>query len=1035
MRKTLEHDNSGASADIVSELTKPGAQPFRDWPFSRIVAAIFKRGWMLAVVMGFAVTAWGEDAVSILVVNQGGYHPGYVAYQYGLRTALATNFSKPVLVYQENPDFARFGSDGYREELAGWLRNKYHGNKLDAIVAVGGKSIDFVLRARGKAWPQVPVIAIGSADTISNELAGQTNVTGFIVAVDVQGTLKTAVRLRPGTRRIAFISPGATVVDGSAESYQHDLQAAEKFCTNQFGLIKLVGLSMAETKRRLLELPPETIVFYDDVRTDGAGPVLLPWIAVEELTSVSTAPIFSYSWFYVGNGVVGGVCINPEVVNSEIAGQIAAVVRAGNADAVPTARDKSSRFVFDWRQVQKYHLSAAQIPSNSEGRFRPPTLWQAYRGIMIVLLGALAVQTALIFVLLWQRRRMRRADEELSNSKRMLRTVLDTIPHHLVWKDRNGVILGCNRAVMTECGNIVGKTDFETGAAKHAERYRADDLDVMDKDQPKLNFEEPQTRPDGSQGWYRTSKVPLHDKDGRVTGILGTYDDITELKRAEEALRESERRQRTLAEATFEGICVSENGRVLDVNDQFAAMYGYARNELIGRDVLTMIAPEWRQAIAERFRTGEGKPIEHQCLRKDGSVFDCEAQAKTISWGDREVRVTALRDLTQRKQLEAQLRQSQKMEAFGQLAAGVAHDFNNILTIIQGNVSLLQMGTLTPAEQTSANAEIFRAAERAANLTRQLLTFSRRQRIQAEDLDLNEVVANVTKMLQRLIGEDIALETRYAPGEALIHADPGMMEQVLVNLAVNSRDAMPKGGRLIVETATVALTDTTQFTKPTTRSGEFVRLSVTDTGCGIAPEHLVRLFEPFFTTKEVGKGTGLGLATVFGIVEQHQGWIEAESQVNDGTTFHIYLPRLANKEIRPERPTPPSKAPRGTETILLVEDETALRQLMQRVLERHGYHTFAAVSGVQALELWRNHRDGIDILVTDMVMPEGMTGRELADRLRADKPGLKIIYCSGYAKDLPGKDSPLRDNENFLEKPFEPVKLLQRVRACADARN
>jgi len=243
---------------------------------------------------------------------------------------------------------------------------------------------------------------------------------------------------------------------------------------------------------------------------------------------------------------------------------------------------------------------------------------------------------------------------------------------------------------------------------------------------------------------------------------------------------------------------------------------------------------------------------------------------------------------------------------------------------------------------------------------------------------------------------------------------------------------MPKGGRLIIETALVVLDDTTQLVKPTARPGEFVRLSVTDTGSGIAPEHLAHLFEPFFTTKEVGKGTGLGLATVFGIVEQHHGWIEAESQVNEGTTFHIYLPRQVNKEVRPERVAPSREAPRGNETILLVEDETALRQLMQRVLERHGYHTYTAISGVQALDVWREHRNGIDILVTDMVMPEGMTGRELADRLRVDKPGLKIIYCSGYAKDMPGRDSPLRDNEDFLEKPFEPVKLLQRIRACAD---
>jgi two-component system cell cycle sensor histidine kinase/response regulator CckA len=525
---------------------------------------------------------------------------------------------------------------------------------------------------------------------------------------------------------------------------------------------------------------------------------------------------------------------------------------------------------------------------------------------------------------------------------------------------------------------------------------------------------------------------PVIGKDGKHYGRIWSFRDISERKRAEAALRDSERRLRTLADASFEGICISENGRILDANDQFAVMFGYERSELIGHDLSALIAPEWRQVIIERIRSGEGKPIEHQCQRKDGSTFDCEAQARTISWDGREVRVSAVRDLTIRKQLETQLRQSQKMQAFGQLAAGVAHDFNNVLTVIQGNVSLLLTAPLSPAERDSASAETFHAVERAANLTRQLLTFSRRQPMQAKDLDLNEVVMNITKMLRRLIGEDIALETRYAPGGALIHADPGMMEQVLMNLAVNSRDAMPKGGQLMIKTTPITLTNTTQSDKHTARPGEFVRLSITDTGCGIAPENLPHLFEPFFTTKEVGKGTGLGLATVFGIVEQHQGWIEVESQVNKGTTFHAYFPRLKKKADNLELLSPPQEVSGGTETILLVEDEAALRRLMQRVLERHGYQIHAAVSGAQALEVWRGHREKIDILVTDMVMPDGVNGHELADRLRTEKPGLKIIYCSGYANNLPGRDSPLRQNEAFLEKPFEPAKLLQKIRDCAD---
>jgi CheY-like chemotaxis protein len=374
------------------------------------------------------------------------------------------------------------------------------------------------------------------------------------------------------------------------------------------------------------------------------------------------------------------------------------------------------------------------------------------------------------------------------------------------------------------------------------------------------------------------------------------------------------------------------------------------------------------------------------------------------------------------------------MEAFGQLAGGVAHDFNNILTVIQGNVSLLQTPQLSDADRTAAVAETLRAAERAGELTRQLLIFSRQQPIQLRDFDANEVVANMTKVFQRILGEHITLETRYAPGSAPVRADSGMLEQALMSLAVNSREAMPQGGRLTLETAAITLTETEARNRPKARPGAFVRLSVIDTGHGVAPEHLPHLFEPFFTTKEVGTGTGLGLATVFGIVEQHAGWIEVESRAGTGTTFCIFLPRLPYGVTARAQPPPPPPVRGGSETILVVEDEASVRGLMCRMLERRGYRVLTAASGAAALAVWQEHRAAIDLLVTDMVMPGGMGGQELADRLRAEKPALKVIHCSGYTDKMLGPDSPLSDPRSFLAKPFEHGVFLQRVRDCLDGR-
>jgi signal transduction histidine kinase len=456
--------------------------------------------------------------------------------------------------------------------------------------------------------------------------------------------------------------------------------------------------------------------------------------------------------------------------------------------------------------------------------------------------------------------------------------------------------------------------------------------------------------------------------------------------------------------------------------------------QLVGRRIQDVpFEPVGRQlqaAIAQVAQEKTAVTVEYSLTRQGQENF---YEARLAPALDNQI-VIIIRNNTERKQLEEQFRQSQKMEAFGQLAGGVAHDFNNILTVIQGNISLLQVGQLPAAERAAAIAETLRAAARAGNLTRQLLTFSRRQPIQPRDIDANEIVANMTKMLQRIIGEHITLETRYAPGGAPVRADSGMLEQALVNLALNSRDAMPQGGRLTLETAAVTLTATDMHGRSEARPGAFVRLSVIDTGCGIAPEHRPRLFEPFFTTKEVGKGTGLGLATVFGIVEQHTGWIEVESQAGTGTTFRIFLPRLPQSVTALPQPPPPPAVRGGSETILVVEDEAAVRSLMCRLLERHGYRVFAAASGAAALAVWAEHRASIDLLVTDMVMPGGISGRELADRLRAERSSLKVILCSGYTDEMLGPDSSLRDALSFLAKPFDHPAFLQRVRGCLDGR-
>jgi signal transduction histidine kinase len=392
---------------------------------------------------------------------------------------------------------------------------------------------------------------------------------------------------------------------------------------------------------------------------------------------------------------------------------------------------------------------------------------------------------------------------------------------------------------------------------------------------------------------------------------------------------------------------------------------------------------------------------------------------------------SAVAKATERKRLEEQFRQAQKMEAVGRLAGGVAHDFNNLLTIITGFSEIILSGPRKDDATHRFVQEIRMAAERAAALTRQLLAFSRKQVLAPEVLDLNAVVSNLEKMLRRLIGEDVRLRTSLEPNLYPVKVDLGQIEQVLMNLAVNARDAMPDGGELTIETDNVELDDSYALVRPEVAPGPYARLVLTDTGCGIAPEVRTHLFEPFFTTKEPGKGTGLGLATVYGIVQQSGGFIDVYSAVGQGTTFRIHLPRCEDAGSLPAPAAKPLLSAHGTETILLVEDQDEVRCLAEQALSMNGYAVLGAGSGSVALEIARRHDGPIHLVVTDVVMPY-MSGRELTARLADLRPETKVLYISGYTDDAVVRHGILSADANFLQKPFTPQGLARKVREVLD---
>ncbi|MEO6992729.1 MAG: response regulator [Lacunisphaera sp.] len=473
-------------------------------------------------------------------------------------------------------------------------------------------------------------------------------------------------------------------------------------------------------------------------------------------------------------------------------------------------------------------------------------------------------------------------------------------------------------------------------------------------------------------------------------------------------------------------------------------MFGWTESEVIGRSCPTV--PEENLAdylamIAAVLRAGGQTGLFSRRLTKNGEMLHTRIVAAGLhdTTGETVGVMTIIEDITKQRQAEdalrqseEQLRQSQKMEAIGQLSSGVAHDFNNLLTVIKGHLDLFQIkGQISPTMINSVQ-QINHAADRASTLTRQLLMFSRQQVMHQEEHNLNGLVANLGKMLGRLLPEKIMIEVNCATRPMMVFADEGMVEQVLLNLAINARDAMADGGSLLISTQPVDFTKTAAARIPQARVGKFVCLQLTDSGAGISAETLPRIFEPFFTTKEIGKGTGLGLAMVYGIMQQHNGWIAVDSKVGEGTTFRAYFPRLHTTTLTPFEEKIKVALPGGHEGILLVEDEASVRQIAEAALVSLGYRVFSAVNGKAGLQVWDLHKQSIDLVITDLIMPEGIDGAELAALLLAQSPQMPVLFMSGYRNEVATQDLRLEEGVNYLSKPFDLTGLAKIVRAMLD---
>jgi PAS domain S-box-containing protein len=635
----------------------------------------------------------------------------------------------------------------------------------------------------------------------------------------------------------------------------------------------------------------------------------------------------------------------------------------------------------------------------------------------------------------------KQAEEALAAHLEFLRLLLDTIPDPIFFKDPQGAYLGCNKAFEDFLGvtrqEIVGKSVYDLSPREQADEYHRMDLEAFQVAGPQV-YESRVQAADGTRRHVVFHKATFPEPTGGVGGLVGIIMDITGLKQAEAELRESEQRFRLMAETIQDVFWIATRriGKTVYVSPGFEYIWGRTREALYRNPKLFLetVHPEDRERVrTEIIAAREGSiPWDHEyrIIRPDGTARWIQNRGFPVR--DDQGRVILFTgvatDITEHKALEGQLLQAQKMEAVGRLAGGVAHDFNNLLMAITGYGELMRAKVLRDDPLYGHLENILKAGDRAAALTQQLLTFSRQQVIQPQVIDLSRVVLDLESMLRRLIGEDLHLEVVTDRSPAVVKADPGQMGQIIMNLVVNARDAMPQGGRLTLKISAVDLTESCNSRFGPAPPGAYVILVAQDTGVGMDEDTQAHVFEPFFTTKEPGKGTGLGLSTVYGIVKQSGGYLDLESSPGAGSAFTIYLPRLEAVVEPSKAKIPITDSFQGDETILLVEDEDMLRGLLAKFLRLYGYTVLEARHGGEALLACERHPGPIHLMVTDVVMPQ-MSGRELADRLTPLRPDMKVLYMSGYTEDALVQHGVADLSVAFLQKPFRPIELARRVYA------
>jgi len=970
----------------------------------------------------------------VLILNS--YHPGFVwsdEEEAGVIGQLRATFPSVDLPV-EYLDAKRYPGERNLIRMKDLLVDKYQGKKVDLIIALDDPAVDMLTKFHAELFPDTPVVFAGITSLSPYADRGRKKISGVFETQDLRHTIDIALKLHPKTTQILAISDMSI----SGRAAHRALKALQPLYAGRVTLRFLPPCSFQEAQDAVAALGPTSIVLLNTYTIDSQGDTLTTRDSTRLIVSAAKVPVYGIHHNRLGSGIVGGYLLCGSRQGKKAA-ELGVHLLAGNSpDHFTKSNFSTSGAFFDYEQMKRFDILPSELPENSVVINLPKSVFVTHRKFALTVVSVLALLVVAVVLLAFfivsliqARAALRKKTEELD---RIFNLSLDM----LCITDQEGRFIRLNPAWKTTLGYPLD----ELQGKRFVDLIHPDDLFVTQgilerlKGENVIDFTSRYSCRDGSYRWMEWRSKP--DNESLIYAVVR---DVTERKQIEQSLQKSESFLRALLQSVPDLIWLKDvHGVFLACNATFERLYGAKETEIIGKTdydfVDTALADFFREH--DRRAIDAGKPVSNEesvTFADNGSQVLLET-IKTPMFNEQGELIGVLgvaRDITERKnaeeekvKLKSQLQQAQKMESVGRLAGGVAHDFNNMLSVILGYGELALQQAPPGQKLYTALQQIMQAAQHSAEITRQLLAFARKQTIAPQVLDMNRAVEGMLKMLQRLIGEDIELE--WQPGKDVwpVLIDPGQIDQVLANLCVNARDAIADVGKVTIETGNASFDEAESTTQYGFQAGEYVSLSISDTGSGMDTEIQEHIFEPFFTTKVSGSGTGLGLATVYGIVRQNNGFIDVSSIPGQGTTFTLHFPRNQTSGLQME-PFKKRPAPCGHESILLVEDEPMILDMVALMLENLGYTVISARTPEEAIERAREHTGDLDLLLTDVVMPD-MNGRDLAKEIESVYANLKVLFMSGYTANVIAHHGVLDNGVHFMQKPFSKEMLGSKVR-------